>query len=334
MHVAELDPGLAARIVSRRSLYYREGKSAALDRPEHVRAASGAAWLGDRLALIQDDAQFIALVEVKSGVTESVPLPAGSSGQRLFDDTRGTKHLKLDLEACWAVPGAETTELFALGSGSKPVRERIVVLRYDHGTRKVTSERVVDASSLYASLHAAVPFSGSELNIEGAVLRETTLLLFQRGNGAPRDGRRPVNAVASLSWPSFVRYVESGGAAAVPNLLHVAVYELGTTASGVPYTFTDATLSPGGTIVFLASAEDSSSAVTDGVVHGTYLGEIEQDGTARVAPLLDEHGQPARAKAEGIAFDRDDPTLAWVVTDMDDPASASELLEVRLAFSP
>jgi hypothetical protein len=327
MRVARLDPKFSARIVARQALRYHEGADAAEDRPSHVRSASGAAWLGDRLALVQDDALFLALVEPESGVSESVALPAGPGGKRLFDDTRGTKHLKLDLEACFTVRGAETTDLYAFGSGSAAPRERVVVMRYDHATRQVTSQRVVDASSLYAGLRAEPSFSGSELNLEGALLREDTLLLFQRGNGAPRAGLGPVNAIGSLPWTGFVRYLDRSEAA--PSLSQISQYDLGSVA-GVPYTFTDAALAPRGGLVFLASAEDSSSALTDGAVYGTCVGEIAADGSARIAPLLDEQGAPSRDKAEGIALDPADPARAWAVVDRDDPESPSELLEVRL----
>lgn len=327
MHVARFDPEFSARIVARRGLRYREGPDASLDRPEHIRAASGAAWLGDRLAVVQDDALFVALVDPGTGLADSVALPEGPGGKRLFDELRGTKDLKLDLEACFAVRNGETSELYAFGSGSAPPRERIVVLRYDHRARAVTGQRVIDASALYAGLRAEASFSGSELNVEGALRRDDVLWLVQRGNGAPRAGRTPVNAIGSLAWPAFVRYVEAGGAA--PSLTRVVQYDLGSIAN-VPYTFTDAALAASGALVFLASAEASSSALTDGVVYGTSLGEILPDGSARLTPLYDERGEPSKDKTEGIAPDPADENRVWLVVDMDDPDRPSELLEVRL----
>jgi hypothetical protein len=331
--VARFEPRLSARVVSNRKLYYAEGPSPALDRPGHARAGSGLAWFGDRLALIQDDANFLALIDPKTGVVEAVTLAAGPGGKRIFDDTRGTKHLKLDLEACLAIRHPTYTEFFAFGSGSKAVRERILVARYDHFARSVTHQRVVGANSLYAGLTRARHFGGSELNLEGAVLQGAHLLLFQRGNGAVLNGHRPPNAVGKLLWSAFVPYIESGGLAPAPKLEHVTVYDLGAT-EGVPNTFTDATLGPNGTIVFLASAENSNSTVNDGEILGAYIGEIHPDGSARIGPFLDEHGKPLRAKAEGIALDAADPRKAWAVIDMDDPERPCELVELRLEFAP
>jgi hypothetical protein len=117
----------------------------------------------------------------------------------------------------------------------------------------------------------------------------------------------------------------------VPPVSRVTQYDLGA-AAGVPFTFTDAALAPAGSLFFLASAEDSSSTVTDGTVHGTRIGELTLAGRARMAPLLEANGEPSQVKAEGLVLDRKDPTRAWVVVDMDDPALAAELLEVRLTF--
>lgn len=330
MHQAVLDPQRAARVVAQKSLYYRGGASAELDRPPHVRAGSSLAWLGAKLAITQDDANFIALVDPHSGAADAVPLPTGPGGRRLFDESRDNKELKLDLEASFSVRRGGALELVALGSGSKPIREQIVVLRLDSAVTKAIDVRVIDASSFYRSLHATPEFSGSELNIEGAVLRGDTLLLVQRGNGSASGVERPVNAIAELPFAAFAAYLDSNGTGSIPPLTRVSQYDLGSTR-GVDYTFTDAALAPGGAVVFLASAEASGNAVDDGAVYGSLVGHIASDGSAHMGPLLDAHGTPAHFKAEGIALDQTDPTRAWVVVDMDDPELASELLEVELA---
>jgi len=328
---AELDSRCSARVVSRRNLRYRAGADPALDRPAHVRAASGVAWVGELLGVVQDDANFIALVEPDSGEAIDIALPPGPNGQRLFEEARGTKGLKLDLEACFSYRDG-TQHFVALGSGSKRARERFVVLDFDSSDRHVEALRVLDASAFYAQLHALVEFSGSELNLEGAVLRGDTLLLLQRGNGAVLDERRPVNAVGELDWSLFRNYLASQCAPShVPPVSRVTQYDLGS-SDGVPFTFTDATLAPDGSVLFLASAEDSSDTVTDGLVHGTRIGQLGPDGSIRMTSLVDEQGGPLRVKAEGLVLDRKDPQRAWVVVDMDDTELASELLEVALSF--
>jgi hypothetical protein len=320
------EAGFTAHIIARRPMTYREGEDPALDRPGHVRAASGVAWLGDKLAVVQDDAHFIAWVDPASGLAEAIPLPADAQGRRLFDTKRGTKRLKLDLESCLVRVDETGATLLAFGSGSLPVRERIVELRWDTARAVPVSLTVRDASALYALLRAEQAFSGSELNVEGAVVRGGTLLLLQRGNGASRADQRAINAVGELDLAAFDRYLAGGVA---PALARATSYDLGSIA-GVPYTFTDATLGADGTLLFLASAEASEDSVADGTLHGSVVGELRDDGSVRTTPLLDEQGQPSRAKVEGIVLDRADPTLAFLVVDADAPDLAAELLTVRL----
>jgi len=123
------DPALRARVVRSIPLLYADGAYAALDRPAHVRAGSGIAWIGGLLAVVQDDANFIALVDPASYDVRALTLPAGEGGVRLFGSDRGNKQLKLDLEACVALPDGPGGEmLVAFGSGSTPQRERIVLV--------------------------------------------------------------------------------------------------------------------------------------------------------------------------------------------------------------
>lgn len=330
MQRAQLDPGCSARIVTRLCLYYDEGADPALDRPGYVRAASSTAWVGARLAVVQDDANFIALVDPHTGGTTSITLPAGADGKRLFDDLRGTKHAKLDLEACFSFSDVGGTQLIALGSGSEPLRERIVQLAFAADEREVESVRVVDARAFYAQLQARPDFCGAELNLEGALVRGDSLCLLQRGNGSTALGQAPVNALGELSFAQFQASLADPNAS-IPSLTRVTQFDLGE-LDGVRFSFTDMTLTPAGNLLFVASAEDSSDSVSDGAVHGTRIGHIASDGTTRMAPLQNEDGTASLLKAEGMVLDRADPGRAFLVVDMDDPALPALLLQVALSF--
>jgi hypothetical protein len=130
------DRRLSAIVRSRVSLLYAEGADSSTDRPAHVRAASGLVRVNDRIALIQDDASFVALIDAASGQAHAIPLPTGDDGVRQFDHTRGNKKHKLDLEACVATALDGDPTLLAFGSGSKPRREVVDVMRFrQHGRR-------------------------------------------------------------------------------------------------------------------------------------------------------------------------------------------------------
>jgi hypothetical protein len=217
---------------------------------------------------------------------------------RQFDDARGNKKSKLDLEAVFLFQDW----LVAMGSGSSPLRERFVIVE---GTQVTIREM----HAFYTQLRST--FDG-ELNIEGAVVDGDDLLLFQRGNGI---GAKNQTARANLTQ------IFAGKA---PEIRDVRTWALPDAL-----TFTDATRR-GDEIWFLACAEDSPDATRDGPVSAVALGRIEDD-RAVTWPILDERGAPLLEKTEGLAFDPDDATRRlFVVTDRDDATLPSDLLVISL----
>jgi hypothetical protein len=323
---ATMGRGLEAIVDSQMPLRYAEGADAALDRPAVVRSASSLAWVPGGIALVQDDANFIGVFDPDGARTRAIALPAGHEGRRLFDDRRGNKALKLDLEACVAVEHAGDTLLLVLGLGSTPRREQVVLVRgWATGSPTVES---VHLPRLYEALRAEQAFSGSELNVEGAIVDGDRLRLFGRGNGAPRDGVLPVNATCELDWTSFLAHVLDPAGQPVPALTGVVRYELGT-LEGVPLGFTDAAGWRGGTL-YSAAAEESPDAVRDGRVVGSAVGVIDAAAGARWAPLIEPSGRLFDGKVEGMVVARDAFDRLLVVVDADDPAAGSTLCRVQL----
>jgi hypothetical protein len=321
---ARRDEGLRARVVRRVPLLYAEGADPALDRPAHVRAGSGLAWIGGVLACVQDDANFVALVEPRTGTAHPVTLPAGEGGLRQFDDERGNKRFKLDLEACAAVPDGRGREtLVAFGSGSSPLRERILLVEDAGGPGRRVELR--DASAFYALLRAVHDFAGGEMNVEGAVWRDGRILLLNRGNGATVDDRTAVDASCEVEWAALRAYLDGAGPPPAPQ--SILQYDLGE-IDGHRLSFTDAILA-GGALVYTATAEASPNAVDDGPVAGSALGVAGAAGEARWTELQDAEGGRFDAKVEGVARGVRPGTL-YVIVDRDDPHCPSELCEVEL----
>lgn len=315
------NPALSATLVSRRELFYSAGADAATDRPAHVRAGSSLAWFGGRIAVIQDDANFIALIDPYSGQVDALPLPEGEGGQRQFDDLRGNKRHKLDLEACFSVVLADGEMLVALGSGSSEQRYRVVLV---NPAGQVSQ---VDARGLYERLRSEKAFGGSEMNIEGAAFIDGRVRLFNRGNGAWRDGIPPRNASCDLVWAEFNAYLQDPARNLIPALLNIVQYELGK-LDGAALTFTDADATQWG-LIYTAAAESSPDALTDGAVAGSAIGIL--DGTAsRWIELRDAQGGLFREKIEGICSTREDNGRIWLVVDADDPTRPSLLCEAVL----
>lgn len=304
-----------ARLGPARALHFDDGHPS-LGIPPFVRAGSAVRRWGRRLVVAQDDVNALALLDEAAGTLVPLALPPGADGGRVFSEAQGNKALKLDLEACVALPDGR---LVALGSGSTPARERVIVVSTS-GT-----VRVVEARELYRGLRERVDFSGSELNVEGAVVRGEALMLFQRGNGAPRADLVPVNAVGEWELEAFLRWLDGGAA---PTLRAVHPVELGAHGA-VPYGFTDACVMSDGRVAFLAGAEDSPDTYRDGEVVGARFGVL--DGSeAWTVEVVDEHGQPTRQKLEGIEL-LSEEAGTWrfvVVTDMDSPDRPSTLHEL------
>jgi hypothetical protein len=170
-----------------------------------------------------------------------------------------------------------------------------------------------NASDLYNVLRRSTAFSGSQLNVEGAVVQNGWLRLFQRGNGKSSGELQPVNAIGDLPLSSFLAWLDADAAA--PALARVSRVDLGST-SGVPLGFTDATVLANGDIAFLACAERSPDVTRDGEVLACRVGILHGD-SARLFDIIDENGAPCVLKLEGIEVRPDDDERFDVVADVD-----------------
>ena len=319
------DPSLTARVIGRQPLHYTGGADAALDQPGHVRAASSIAWIGGRYAIVQDDANFIAVLG-PDGSLEPITLPAGMGGERQFDDGRGNKHRKLDLEASIAIAEGAVTTLFAFGSGSLPARERVVVVTgWEGGARSIS---IVQAPRLYGVLRSTPEFSGSELNLEGAALLRGDLWLFGRGNGVRGTEREPLNATCALEWSAVAAHLAAPETTEPPRPGRITRYDLGALA-GTPLGFTDA-MAVEGAFLYSAAAEASPDAVRDGPVAGSSVGVLVPGRAPRWAPLLDDRGGLFPGKVEGLAWSDAARLRICAVVDHDDPDVPSELCTIAL----
>lgn len=315
------DPALKAIVQRRIPLFYSQGADPGIDRPAHVRAGSSLSWLGDQLALIQDDANFLVLIEPESLTVEAITLAAGEAGARQFDDLRGNKRFKLDLEACTTVPTPDGDLFLAFGSGSTAQREQILMVQASNPSNPTLKQ----ASALYAQLRACTPFSGSELNIEGAIFREGQLRLFNRGNGKPDNNLLPVNTTVGLDWDSFLEYLDTPEHHQPPALQNICQYDLGN-LHGLNLSFTDATVTPK-SILFSAAAEDSPDVTSDGRVTGSVFGIF--DANPRWIELRTPDGSLFTGKVEGICAFRNEENRLWIVIDADAPTLPCELCEVE-----
>lgn len=322
--VSHRDAKLTATVVDRRPLHYAAGADPTLDRPAHVRAGSSLAWIGGKLALVQDDANFLALVHPETAEVDAVTLPAGKGGVRLFDKLRGNKKKKLDLEACVVVEDRGAPLFLAFGSGSTDKREKVLTIR---GLGTVDPQiALIKAPKFYQELRRTPGLAPGRLNLEGVAQLGDALRFFSRGNGKERDGELPVNATCDIRLEALLAYLESPDDDP-PLPTEVTQYDLGA-LDGVPLGFTDAAHLGDG-IIYSAAAEASPDAVEDGGVTGSAIGIFDADGKGRWTPIVEQGGKVFGGKVEGLVLAKAKGRL-YVVVDADDSETASELCTLQL----
>jgi hypothetical protein len=280
----------------------------------HLSAASSLVKRGNRVFVVADDENHLGVFDL-AGPHPGRLLP-------LFDgdlppDHAARKAAKPDCEALLHLPafsGYPYGALMALGSGSRPSRQRAALVAFDAAGQLQGPARVIDLGPLLAPLHDTFP----DLNIEGAFIRGDMLCLLQRGNG-----RAGINACIELPWVDLQAWLVAAGP--VPRPALIRRFDLGA-LGGVPLSFTDGAALPDGGWLFSAAAEDSPDTYHDGVCAGSALGIVNPDGTIRrLEPLS------WACKVEGVAAAPSGDGLdVWLVTDADDRSRPALLLAVSL----
>jgi hypothetical protein len=230
------------------------------------------------------------------------------------------KRLKPDLENLTAlppIPGYPQGALLALGSGSKDLRHKGMLMGLTaQGLLPKEFEfvpKLIDLTDWYAPLHEEF----ADLNIEGCFIQDELLHLIQRGN----KGDSP-SACISYAWASVQDWLCGTGPA--PQALQIKGLDFGL-AQGIPLTPTDALALPDGRWLMSAVAEDTSDSVQDGACIASALVVLNAQAEVLQIELLE--GAP---KVEGIGLIRlgaADHVL--MVTDADDPEQASKLLRLE-----
>jgi hypothetical protein len=290
----------------------------------HLSAASGLVRVQERFYVVADDEHHLG--RFKAAVDAPVKLMRLFPGD-LPKDEKQRKANKPDLETLTTLPamaGYPHGALLALGSGSKPARERGVLLALDAkgrvGKEGCLPPRRIDLLGLYKGLRETIRL----LNIEGCFVANGVLHLLQRGNQA--DAR---SACVRLDWHHTQAWLRNEDNE-MPRAVQVDTIDLGPTdpAHGVALSITDACSLPGGAWAFSAVAENTKDSYHDGPCIASAIGIV--NASNQVVQLHHLQGAP---KVEGIAALVSGAQLVLtLVTDADDAAIASQLLQVTLPY--
>jgi hypothetical protein len=281
----------------------------------HISAASGLVATKQALYVVADD-------ELHLGVFGA---DANKPGKllRLFEGTLPDakderKRVKPDLEALTALPPSAALPsggLLALSSGSTLARNKGAFIEFDRTGNLTGKPRILDCEPLLSALGELVP----ELNIEGAIVQNNALCLFQRGNN-----QFPENFMFRLPLAGVYEGIETGIIEAIaPSAIRNI--DLGS-LDGVPFSITDAAALDDGRMIVTAVAEDTASSYADGFCAGALIGLMdEQVRVMKTWRLNEPH------KIEGVSARVQDGSIKLLlVTDADDPAVPAVLYKTTV----
>lgn len=288
------------------------GTQSAEDESAHVSAASGLVCHAGRAYVVADDEQHLAVFSDATTPGRRFRMLAGA----LPAAAAARKRRKADLESLLllpALPGQDTRRLLALGSGALPQRSVGAVITLGVTGLPLAAAQRVDLAALHEPLRQRL----GPINLEGALLAGSQLLLLNRGAAGGAG-----NAVLRYTQRDLAD-VLAGTRSAVPPraVLPVDLGYLG----DVPLGFTDGAALPGGGFLFSAAAEDAADSVADGPCSGSVVGCCNAAGQVLWTRALD-----VRAKVEGLAVRAGRSGRSRValclVTDADDPQHAASML--------
>jgi hypothetical protein len=297
-------------------------KPSSADRPLHLSAASGLVTAGDYFYMVADDENHL-------GVFSRYNMEAPGELVRVFDGKlpdgkKERKKVKPDLEALTLLPPQPTYPqgaLLAIGSGSKDNRQKAVFLALDADGKTQGEPQIIDFTPLYQALGKTF----TDLNIEGAFVKDQHLILLQRGN----KGENTYSAIIHTDLSVLQQAIFDNAPLANTALQTITRIDIGE-AQGVPLAFTDATLLPNGSWLFTAAAEATKDSYNDGEVVATALGVANSAG--QITQLYELE---AAYKVEGItATVKGDCVEFYMVTDADDPEIPALLLQGELSGYP
>lgn len=262
-----------------------------------VSAASGLVLRDGVFHVVADDENAL-FVFGPGGDTRRIDLLPGE----LPTEKSERKAHKSDLEILVDLPGHG---LLAMGSGSRPPRERAMLVDGHGGIA------VIDTSALCAVLRETFP----TLNLEGGALVGDELVLLQRGN---RSDRR--NALVYVAMQDLQQALASQRFS-VTRPPRIAALDLGMEGE-VPWSCTDLACCDDGDLLACAVLEDTRDAYQDGACLGSALARLAPSGALRWLRRLD-----TPSKIEGIAMEGD---VVWLVSDADDRTVPAQLLRATL----
>jgi hypothetical protein len=205
-----------------------------------IGSASGLVYHENKLYIISDNSTFLYEYKILNKRLDKIALVENPQDNII-------KKEKPDFESITL----KGNNLVLLASGSTDKRNKL--FKYNINSKKIKEKSFEE---FYRKLKSELEIKEDELNIEGLILNDKKIFLFQRGNGG-NSKNGIIYADDEPDNPKF-KFIPFE----LPNIKNVET------------TFTDAILVED-KIYFLAAAEDTSSTYDDGEVLGSIVGSID-----------------------------------------------------------
>jgi hypothetical protein len=272
-------------------------------------------WEG-KLYMVGDDAPTLVAFSPKGDFLERYGLFVEHLHRH-----RIPKDQKPDLESLFLATVQGEPTLFAFGSGSKHP-QRDVLLQFP--LQMQGGMKLHTLTPFYDRLSLAMGIGREQLNLEGSLLVDDALLLFNRGT----------NTVIRLSWPLFLQHL-AGALAAEALPLEIFRLQLPKIREKEAR-FSGACQLPGSSkILFTATVEDTDNWIDDGEVLGSFIGlfdsaQLSEALTPDAWLLADAQGQALAEKLESLAVLEQHANGLLLLAVADNDAGSSRLFRLRL----
>lgn len=231
-----------------------------------IGAASGLCYNDGKLFIVSDNSNYLYEYHMdQKTLNRHLLMDMNKKNEQVH------KQQKMDIEAITYHKGMY--HLFSSGSESN----RALLFDFQPGALPLVRKK--DGGKLYARIRNLLNIRAEDFNIEGALIYQDTLLLFNRGNGPHK-----INGIIKVA-----EHDDNP----TPVFIPVKLPDINGNAAA----FTDATL-VGNKIYFLAAAEGGNSNYHDGAIAGSQVGVID------VATLALEQAETItlKHKFEGITL--------------------------------
>jgi hypothetical protein len=298
---------------------------------ENLPSASGMEVINGVIYIAGDNSPYLYKLDHNLKILEKIELYKSELTDGIIP-----KPVKPDLECMTKININNYPHIIMMGSGSKsPYRDVacLVKLPTNYNRKHVVTH--VNLTDLYSLLRSNDEImNGGELNLEGAAVSNDNFILFNRSSSGSR------NVALYFHLEEFVEYLQ--GHTEMTPFPVIRDYEL-PSISQIRSGFSGADVFDG-KIFFTSAVENTTNAIDDGEVFGSFIGWMPANKIANMKGSLANENpikgtvqlmyedKPYLGKVESIAVyeKEEEKYIALAVTDNDGGDSEILMLEIEL----